>query len=264
MPERPDASVPASRNPHLYFGGAPNLRESSAPDARPAHTSHAGDRKTLDDAARLWSVGKRRDALALLKAAVRANPDDLPLRLALAELYREMNSPDQAGRWGIVIEGWTTPVERDRLARMLAPVGIPRDDLVEFLALTGPVESYPDLEEVVDGPLAAHVAQRKAAAATDESPWGERLFTLAVICWITTVVGGVLAVMAVFIVAFFDLADARTAARIGGGCFLAAAAVSSWVSAGVCAVENRWLGAGVLTIVGMIAATLAVVTFTTT
>jgi hypothetical protein len=31
-----------------------------------------------------------------------------------------MGYPDQAGRWGIVIEGWTTERERDRLARLIA------------------------------------------------------------------------------------------------------------------------------------------------
>ncbi|MFT2690696.1 hypothetical protein [Clavibacter zhangzhiyongii] len=62
-------------------------------------------------------------------------PRDGDARLALAELYRELIAPDQAGRWGIGVPGWTTEVERDRLARMIAHSGIGDHEIPAFLAL---------------------------------------------------------------------------------------------------------------------------------
>ncbi|MEW5096002.1 tetratricopeptide repeat protein [Clavibacter michiganensis] len=49
----------------------------------------------------LWDEGDRAEALALLKEHLREDPHDGDARLVLAELYRELIAPDQAGRWGI-------------------------------------------------------------------------------------------------------------------------------------------------------------------
>lgn len=261
MPERPPAPGPVSRNSHLYLG-TPKLGERPASDNALTRTTDVEAQKVLDQTARLWGVGKHRNALALLKTAVRKDPDATALRIALAEYYREMNCPDQAGRWGIVQVGWTDAVERDRLARLLAPVGIPRDDLANFLLLTGPIEAYPDLEEVVDGPLAEHVMRRRADAA-DESPWGERFFTLAAISWATTVLVWILAAMVLFVVAVFEIADAPTVARISAACVLVVMAIACWASAAGFLVERKRVGGAVFAIIGAIAMAVAVVTIAT-
>ncbi|MBF4621769.1 tetratricopeptide repeat protein [Clavibacter sp. VKM Ac-2542] len=83
----------------------------------------------------LWDEHDRAAALALLKEHLREDPRDGDARLALAELYRELIAPDQAGRWGIAVPGWTTEVERDRLARMIAHSGIKDDEIPALLAL---------------------------------------------------------------------------------------------------------------------------------
>lgn len=83
----------------------------------------------------LWDEGDRAEALALLKEHLRDDPRDTGARLALAELYRELIAPDQAGRWGILSPGWTTEVERDRLARMIAHSGIADHEIPAFLGL---------------------------------------------------------------------------------------------------------------------------------
>ncbi|AWG02703.1 tetratricopeptide repeat protein [Clavibacter michiganensis subsp. insidiosus] len=92
----------------------------------------------------LWDEGERAEALAVLKEHLRDEPHDTGARLALADLYRELIAPDQAGRWGIASPGWTTEVERDRLARMIAHSGIVDHEIPEFLAL--PAEAIEDAE----------------------------------------------------------------------------------------------------------------------
>lgn len=101
----------------------------------------------------LWFRGDRAAALALLRARARSRPDDHRVRLALAERYRSIEAPDQAGRWGITVEGWTTERERDRAARLIAASGVQGSDLASFLALPeGPLpraveELLPEVDE---------------------------------------------------------------------------------------------------------------------
>jgi hypothetical protein len=89
----------------------------------------------LEEASYAWDDGRRSEALQLLKFAVRQDPSRLTVRRALAERYREMGHPDQAGRWGIVFDGWTTDFERDRLARLLAASRVSEAQTPQFLAL---------------------------------------------------------------------------------------------------------------------------------
>jgi hypothetical protein len=96
----------------------------------------------------LWDEGDRAEALALLKEHLRDDPHDTGARLALAELYRELIAPDQAGRWGIAVPGWTTEVERDRLARMIAHAGIEDREIPGFLALPADAIEDPERGEV--------------------------------------------------------------------------------------------------------------------
>jgi hypothetical protein len=101
----------------------------------------------------LWYRGDRAAALTLLLARARTRPDDHLVRLALAERYRSIGAPDQAVRWGITVEGWTTAKERDRAARLIAAAGVHESDLASFLALPeGPLpvaveELLPDVDD---------------------------------------------------------------------------------------------------------------------
>ena len=54
-----------------------------------------------------------------LRAAIEHDPTAEVPRLALASLYRASGHPDQAGRWGIQTDGWTTDAERHAFQRSL-------------------------------------------------------------------------------------------------------------------------------------------------
>jgi two-component system OmpR family response regulator len=103
------------------------------------------DPHALTRARLLWADDRRADSLALLKERVRADPTDGAARLALAELYRELIAPDQAGRWGVGVPGWTTEVERDRLARMIAHSGIADHEIPAFLALPAEADLHAEV-----------------------------------------------------------------------------------------------------------------------
>ena len=103
----------------------------------------------IDRARVLAASGNYRAALNLLREqAVRDQPP-YRSRLALAGLYRELGCPDQAGRWGIISDGWTNSLERDRLARLLAASGVPEQSTREFLRVPHEAEDPADLAEVV-------------------------------------------------------------------------------------------------------------------
>ncbi len=124
--------------------------------SRPAGIRDAGRRQrseTVDRARALWDGGRRRDASVELRTRVRKEPGDAVARLLLASWYREVRAPDQAGRWGIALPGWTTARERELLARLIASSGVRDAPLGRFLAL--PAGERPaELDEVmaiVDG-----------------------------------------------------------------------------------------------------------------
>ncbi|OUE24567.1 DUF6584 family protein [Clavibacter michiganensis] len=93
-------------------------------------------------------AGERATGIQSLRTRVERNPTELEARRILAEWYRDDGTHDQAGRWGIVLPGWTTTYERDRTARLFAasyPVG---GDVRAFLHLpAGPMP--PDAELLV-------------------------------------------------------------------------------------------------------------------
>jgi hypothetical protein len=98
----------------------------------------------------LFEQGNHRAAIQILKpSAIRDRPP-FDHRRALAELYRDLGCPDQAGRWGIVLDGWTTARERDRLARLLAASGVERRWLRAFLAVPTDLADSPDLTAVLE------------------------------------------------------------------------------------------------------------------
>jgi hypothetical protein len=103
----------------------------------------------IDRARELAASGNYRAALNLLREqAVRDQPP-YRSRLALAGLYRELECPDQAGRWGIISDGWTSPLEQDRLARLLAASGVPAKSTRVFLRIPHDADDPADLAAVI-------------------------------------------------------------------------------------------------------------------
>jgi hypothetical protein len=120
-----------------------NLRQNVAMD----------ETQLLSEAEFAWDDGRTMEAVQLMKLAVKRDPSLLTVRRVLAERYRELGKPDQAGRWGIVFEGWTTDVERDRLARLLASSGVAHGHVVEFLSLPRRGVLPQDIVDLLSGPV---------------------------------------------------------------------------------------------------------------
>ena len=162
----------------------------------------------------LHTAGKRRGALELLKADVRSNPESMELRLALAELYRKMGCPDQAGRWGIAVEGWTTPIEQDRLARLLASSGITDLNIEEFLILpTAAVAARADIVSLLDGPVAHYRGRPGLNVRASASKRGARFATAASVGFGLAIGALVLGTISVFVAAAFGFGDSPSFAR---------------------------------------------------
>lgn len=108
------------------------------------------------------------DEISMLKDAARADPSNVGARLVVAEKYRAAGHPDQAGRWGIGVDGWTTDVERDLLARMLASSRVDESHAAEFLSLpAGPLPKA--VVELFAGPVKAYRAKVAAEHGVRDS-----------------------------------------------------------------------------------------------
>ena len=170
----------------------------------------------------------------MLKDAIRLDPSLDSVRRALAERYREMGNPDQAGRWGISLDGWTTNLERDRLARLLAASGIDEPQVVRFLAL--PDGRVPDsVTELLQGPTAVYRDRFLARFGeefqiTDRSP----LFIPTTVLWVLYLITSVGGAYTIFGFALFGSASsvlARTFGLVCIGALVVALAFSAAMAA---------------------------------
>ncbi|ROR67087.1 DUF6584 family protein [Agrococcus jenensis] len=111
------------------------------------------------------AYGRTRAAIDLLKPLATGEQPPYAARRALAELYRDLGAPDQAGRWGVVIDGWTSAFERDRLARALIWYHEPR----AFLSLAAGAPEPADLPAVLElrGQHGERAEARRRTAAAD-------------------------------------------------------------------------------------------------
>lgn len=211
----------------------------------------------VDRAYRLWGDGKRRGALESLKAAIREDPNALELRRALAGLYRDLGCPDQAGRWGIAIEGWTSSLERDRLARLLVASGVASRDVADFLAVPMPTENFAELDALMAGPVQAYrerfTFEERERQRNDER--SDFVGDIAENAWITTMVASVLGVAAVFVNTVLGLGDASGFARFIGLVLGAMVGLSVFANSAGAAAERRWGRAAALGVVAVLVTT---------
>ena len=149
-----------------------------------------------------------RAELQAAKARVLANPASLELRLELAEAYRVRGFPDQAGRWGILSEGWPTDLELDRLARMLAVSGTSATEVRTLLLLPESADLPPALTALLSGQVAAYRARPSRAAAM-----AMRVVEAAGLTALCAFVGTLLIV---FVLSLFGTIDPTGVARVGG------------------------------------------------
>lgn len=162
--------------------------------------------RTVERAVDLFARGNHRAALVLLRPLATADRPPFRTRLALAEVYRAMRNPDQAGRWGIAAPGWTTALERDRLARLLASSGVTRETVANFLQLPEDLPASEDLENVLvamDGYAALRRAEWQVVPRRPRLPR-----VLSAVMWALLGVTGFLLFSTLFIVLGFALLGA--------------------------------------------------------
>lgn len=221
---------------------------------------------TIERARELFALGRHRAALDLLRPKAAGENAPFDNRRALAELYREMGCPDQAGRWGIILDGWTTEFEQDRLARLLAANGVSKRSARSFLAVPSQVRELPALNALLEQQVPAYRERFRAAAAGPAMSPSDRAGGVAVALGVMAALSAVAGLVLVFIVALFG-GGARPMA--GGSALLVGVLTGLAVTAsGFERFFDRrfrqatlWIAAGIL-LLGLIAACAAFVVAT--
>ena len=93
------------------------------------------------------SATASKEARSRLRQRIHRDPGDTAARAELAQLHRDAGHADQAGRWGLLVPGWTTPAERRAFAVWVVRSG--RDDRSQVLRLL----SIPSSTSESPGPL---------------------------------------------------------------------------------------------------------------
>jgi hypothetical protein len=197
----------------------------------------------------LRQAGNVRLALNVLKNAAWADPGDLRVRRALAEMYRELGHPDEAGRWGIVLDGWTTPKERAELVKDIAYRG-EDEHLVKFLNLPSAPRSFPDLRDLLSGPV-------KKYMEPSSEPWRETLFGIAAAGWSVSTLAFLVGSIAVTMMAAADIGDPAGVARIIACPNVALAGLST----SIYALSNRAWWAPIVGVVGLLFTVVGAIAF---
>lgn len=180
-------------------------------------------------------------------------------RLELAELYRAEGHPDQAGRWGISVDGWTTNRERDAYRALLRGRGPDAASMLRRLSGIAPGET-------LTADARAVIAEAKVAPSAPRQFTGWRASLDICSRWTAggiAAIGAVVGVPMLFVVfgaAFVGSSDLRMPARltvtVASFCFAFAAACRlpasilrrQWVRVGVLAAGALVLGAVVVTL----------------
>jgi hypothetical protein len=139
-----------SKAPGDAFDDQPSVRSGSALE-RARHDAEEG---------RLWLARHR------LKGYLVDRPGSLQARRLLAELYRRDGYPDQAGRWGYLVDGGATDRERmlfERSATFPFRGIVNAEHLRLLLRWTGPVESAPGFTRAVLRDVDRRAAEQRAA-----------------------------------------------------------------------------------------------------
>jgi hypothetical protein len=189
----------------------------------------------IADARDALATGRTQDGLAILKARLRAHPDEMDVRRELAEAYRAIGHPDQAGRFGLLIPGWSSQAEHDAFihAFMTPDIGEMRVEQLVILprgaALPGGVEA------LVKPPGRFYRKFRPFAEDMEATAWILRSGVVIVALG---------AMIVTTIVAFIGTSDATFVARMGTT--LLAGPVIGWsVTLGIAnAIRHRWFRVG--------------------
>jgi hypothetical protein len=176
--------------------------------------------------------GRTRDALETLRARLRAHPDEVDVRQELAEMYRTMGHPDQAGRWGSLIPGWSTRAEKNAFIHAFITPDIDEQRVEQLVAMPRGTTLPPGIEKLVRPPN-RHYRRFRNLATEMETTARLMAFGVLIVAVATMVV--------TTIEAFVGTEDARFVARMGAT--LTTIPVVGWSITWAIAnvIRSRWL-----------------------
>ncbi|MCM6762761.1 hypothetical protein NB037_10075 [Rathayibacter sp. ZW T2_19] len=185
-----------------------------------------------------------------LRARLVRKPLDLAVRTELAASYRADDHLDQAGRWGLLVPGGTTELERRLFARTVARTGDPTRERVQRLILLP--EGHLGAEEQALVAFDQLLEEERVALERERTPEPRRadgltrqldsaagimLGALGFLAALTAVLASVNA--------FLGGADARMITRVGFLLMLIPLSIWAAISTAVRLSGRRWFRAGV-------------------
>jgi hypothetical protein len=194
---------------HSPFNLGP--RRTSAENSAPITLGRgavAGLTEIVAENRRWVEKGEYRRALDRMRELVRDHSDDLDLRRATAQLYRELGNPDQAGRWGYIVPDGATDSEREKFVRSARQPVSP--GIRQLLLVPDDFLLDPALEGEEPTP------RKPPANWSAREHFAERFGAVAMVFGVVGLICSLLALISVFVMAGWGLYS-RDIARISGG-----------------------------------------------
>lgn len=146
---------------------------------------------------RLWDSGQHRESQILLRSMIRFGTDEAAARRALVAMCREVRRPDQAGRWGCMVPGLTTPAERGAYARHLR--GEQRRQGLGELSMASPGRLPADALDVLRRAKITPPTPTSGSVGVDEGDFGmsrREKATLITVVWLSAVAAAIIVALA--------------------------------------------------------------------
>jgi hypothetical protein len=153
-----------------------------------------------------FSNGRAQEGLAILKTRLHGHRDELDVRQELAEAYRKLGHPDQAGRWGLLVPGWSSDEERDAFIRAFITPGIAERRVEQLVAMPRDAALPGGFEALVKPTGRFYRLFR---------PFGEDMEATARVMGVGVVIVAAVTMAITTTVAFIGGEDARFIARAG-------------------------------------------------
>lgn len=178
--------------------------------------------------------------IASLKSQLANNPKDEDARRELVASYRAAHHLDQAGRYGIAIDGLATKTELRAYGAMLRGLGADDDRMRSLSRLPPETEISADTRE-----------------ALDTKPDNEGMLSCALpVLWVIVFVTIVVALLATFVSALVGFAATQGVALASSIIVIASGVVASVCTGIWAATQKSWRSAAIW---GLIAAALLIV-----
>jgi hypothetical protein len=203
-------------------------------------------RSVIADARAALHSGRTQEGLALLKSRLRAHPEELDVRRELAEAYRALGHADQAGRFGLLVPGWSSQAEHDAFIHAFITPEIGEMRVEQLVVLPRKAALPGGVEALVKPPGRFYRKFR---------PFAEDMTTTAKIFRSGVVVVALGTMIVTTIAAFIGTSDVRFVAR-AGTTFTAIPVIGWSVTWGIAnVVRHRWFRVA-LAIVALVPALL--------